>query len=397
MSRSVIIKLIIIVAFLVLPGVTRARSLVFDEKTKDANLEFTKNVKSFSIRNDFDLTLKIKQALLNQPYEKLEPLLSETSLEQIFEFAEELNQKSEPAVMKVENNRASTFNPGQNGQTVDTYKLNQDILTNLDPIRLSVIISPPAVTLSETNELGINELVATGESNFTGSSRSRITNIRVGAGRYNGLILAPDEEFSFNKFLGDINAANGYTPEIVIKGTELKKEFGGGLCQVSTTVFRAAMNAGLPIIERQNHSFAVQYYSPAGTDATIYTGVLDFKFKNNLASHMLIQTRIEGTKLYYDFYGTKDDRVVELEDPYSYDRQANGAMKATWNRKVTLNGKVLEDSFHSTYRPPSLYKLESTVESEIPNPDAPKEENNEENENIDIENNPDTINTETNP
>ncbi|MDP4000996.1 MAG: VanW family protein [bacterium] len=394
MSQSAIIKLIIIGTLFVLPGITQARSLVFDEKTNDVNLEFTKSVKTFSIRNDFDLTLKTKQALLNQPYEKLEPLLSEASLEQVLEFTDELTQKSEPATMFLENNWATTFSPGQNALTVDTYELNQDILANLDPIRLSVIISPPTVRLSETNELGINELVATGESNFTGSSRSRITNIRVGSSRYNGLILLPGEEFSFNKFLGDINAANGYTPEIVIKGTELKKEFGGGLCQVSTTVFRAAMNAGLPITERQNHSFAVQYYSPAGTDATIYTGVLDFKFKNNLASHMLIQTRIEGTKLYYDFYGTKDDRVVELEDPYTYDRQANGAMKATWNRKVTLNGEVLKDSFHSTYRPPSLYKLESTVESEIPNPDAPKEE--KKNIDIDIENDLDTINTETN-
>lgn len=370
MSRLNLIKFLFIFFLFLYPLTTNATGLIYDAQNWDIDVTFEQPAKKFNLRNNFDLTTATKQILLDYSKKNSDKLLSASTLEQLTAIVSEISQDSEPAVLLIEDNWVTKFNPGQNSQTLDTYLLKDGFQANFNPIRLVIKTNSPQISLEDTNNLGINELIATGESDFTGSSASRINNIKVGAGRYNGLILTPGEEFSFNKFLGDISAANGYTPEIVIKGTELKKEFGGGLCQVSTTVFRAAMNAGLPITERQNHSFAVQYYSPPGTDATIYTGVLDFKFKNNLPSHMMIQTRVEGKKLYYDFYGTKDQRVVELTDPQSYDRQASGAMKAVWGRKVTLNGEILEDSFYSNYRAPALFKKESTIESNIPNPDA---------------------------
>jgi vancomycin resistance protein YoaR len=77
-------------------------------------------------------------------------------------------------------------------------------------------------------------------------------------------------------------------PELVIKKEGTVPEFGGGLCQVSSTAFRAAMNGGLPITQRRNHAYAVQYYAPQGTDATIYPGVVDLKFINDTPGDILI-------------------------------------------------------------------------------------------------------------
>ncbi|MBI2607342.1 MAG: VanW family protein [Candidatus Doudnabacteria bacterium] len=372
MSQATILKIFIFASLFLLPATVAATGLVFDDQTWEVEVKYAEQAKIFSVRNNFDLRLKAKEILLNQASLNTAPTLDNASLGKILEVSEALNQPSKSAELVIENLRAKKFEPGQNGQILDTFALYQAILSGTDPVPLSIIISKPPVALADTNELGINELVAVGESNFAGSPANRVHNIRVGAEKYNGLVLAPGEEFGFNKFLGDVDATNGFLPELVIKQDGLKKEFGGGLCQVSTTVFRAVMNAGLPITERRNHSFAVQYYAPQGTDATIYPGVVDFRFINNLPSHLLIQTRVEGSKLYYDFYGTKDDRVVELSTPYSYDRQANGAMKSAWGRKVSINGEILEDTFYSNYRSPDLYKQESVVESNIPNPDAEK-------------------------
>jgi vancomycin resistance protein YoaR len=222
--------------------------------------------------------------------------------------------------------------------------------------------------LADTNNLGIKELVAVGESDFSGSPRNRRVNIGVGASRFQGLILKPGEEFSFNKFLGDVDGEHGFLPELVIKRSGLVPEFGGGLCQVSSTAFRAAMNAGVDITERRNHSFAVRYYAPQGTDATIYPGVTDFKFTNDLPSHLLIRTKIDGDKLYFEFYGTKDDRKITFDGPYQYDKKLDGSMKAVWTRWVEKNGQKTEEVFRSTYQPPALFQ--QTTQASTPNPDA---------------------------
>jgi vancomycin resistance protein YoaR len=160
-----------------------------------------------------------------------------------------------------------------------------------------------------------------------------------------------------------------------MKKTGVVPEFGGGLCQVSSTTFRAAMNAGLPITARRNHSFAVQYYAPQGTDATIYPGVQDLKFQNNLQSPIVIRTKIDGRKLYFEFYGTKDDRTVAFDGPVQYDKQTNGALKATWTRHVTLNGETTTQTFNSTYQPPALFHKEE--QKATPNPETLATANNQ--------------------
>jgi vancomycin resistance protein YoaR len=153
-------------------------------------------------------------------------------------------------------------------------------------------------------------------------------------------------------------------PELVIKKGTTTPEYGGGLCQISTTTFRAAVKAGLEITERRNHAYPVKYYNPQGTDATIYPPHPDLRFKNNTPAYILIQTRIERNKLYFDFYGSDDGREVVLKGPYAYDKKASGAMKATWTQEVyDKNGELeFKKVFYSNYKSPALYPRGTPLE-----------------------------------
>jgi vancomycin resistance protein YoaR len=197
--------------------------------------------------------------------------------------------------------------------------------------------------------------VAHGESNFTGSSNSRIQNIKSGASKFNGLILAPGQEFSFNQSLGPVTAETGFKPEMVIKTSGTVLEMGGGLCQVSTTAFRAALYGGLPITARRNHSYAVKYYAPQGTDATIYPGAVDFKFVNDTPSNLLITSRVEDLKLIFEYYGTADGRQVAIDGPYQYDRKPDGSMKARLARTISYGQKQNTETFYSKYVSKDLF------------------------------------------
>jgi vancomycin resistance protein YoaR len=222
---------------------------------------------------------------------------------------------------------------------------------------LVVDTTQPAVAAVEDIEaLGIKELLATGVSDFSGSPRNRIHNIEVGTARYHGLLIAPAKEFSFNEFLGPVDGEHGFKPELVIKHNVTKPEFGGGLCQVSTTVFRAAVQAGLDITARRNHAYAVRYYGKPGFDATIYPPYTDLRFTNNTPGYILIQARIEGKQLTFEFWGTSDGRQVEVEGPVTYAHQPDGAVKATLTQRVLRDGQVVsEEDFYSNYKSPNLF------------------------------------------
>jgi vancomycin resistance protein YoaR len=182
----------------------------------------------------------------------------------------------------------------------------------VEKIHPKVMIEAPEILA-----MGIKELISIGESDFSGSTWARTTNIEIGAQKFNGIIVPQGEIFSFNKRIGPIDSTQGYKRELVIFGEKVEKDYGGGICQVSSTAFRAALLAGLPIEERHPHSFAVSYYRPWGTDATIYPGVKDLKFRNDTHGAILVQTIIdkEAKKLRFLFYGTKDKRKVKIFGP----------------------------------------------------------------------------------
>jgi vancomycin resistance protein YoaR len=216
----------------------------------------------------------------------------------------------------------------------------------------------PKISLKKAKELGIDSLLATGQSNFAGSSIFRVQNITVGSAVYNGIVIKPGQEFSFNNLLGTVDASTGYKSELVVKNHEISSDFGGGLCQVSTTAFRAAVLAGLPITERHNHSLALKYYSPQGFDATIYPGVSDMRFINDTNGNILIQTQIRETELFFEFFGKNDGRKVILDGPKTLSWEVSGAMKTILNRTITYaDGMVFKDYFYSEFSPAALYPM----------------------------------------
>jgi vancomycin resistance protein YoaR len=299
------------------------------------------------------------------------------NLGMIYDFvkttAEKINVKVQEPELEIKDEKVIKFIPPTEGLSVDIFKTAFDTLTALQVDRNSVQISVnqtlPENSLSQTNSLGINELIAHGVSKFNGSPYNRRHNIAVGTEKFKGIIIKPGEEFSFNKFLGPVEASEGFLPELVIKGDKgTIPELGGGLCQVSSTTFRAAMEAGLPITQRRNHAYAVQYYAPQGTDATIYPGVIDLKFINDTPGAILIWPyQKDKDTLVFDFYGTKDTRQVTLHTPIQYDKKPNGSMKAIWTRDVIgADGTTKTDEFKSTYQSPALFhKTEEFVSAPV--------------------------------
>lgn len=257
--------------------------------------------------------------------------------------------------------RVDEFSAPQRGLTVNIDATAQQIAraVTLRQGEVSLVVDSEEPLISQHADiqaLGITSLLARGESDFASSPRNRIHNITVGASRYQGLLILPGEEFSFNEHLGPVNAAAGFKPELVIKNNATIPEFGGGLCQVSTTAFRAAIHTGLEVTERRNHAYAVRYYGTPGFDATIYPGYTDLRFRNNTPGHILIQTKIEGTKLIFEFWGTPDGRTVEIDGPTPYNRQPNGAVKATLTQRVIKDGQTINQKvFASNYKSPALY------------------------------------------
>lgn len=254
--------------------------------------------------------------------------------------------------------RVETFRPSTQGRRL---KINESgtliissIISGNSSISLVFDQIEPEITLDKINNLGITTLLGKGESDYGHSSSSRIHNIKVGMSKYNGIILKPGEEFSFNKFLGEVDERSGYLSELVIKSGKLIYEYGGGLCQVATTMFRSAVMSGLEITERKPHSFPVQYYDPQGFDATIYPGVVDLKFTNNTLNHILIQTKLVGSKLLIEIYGHDNKRRVEMEGPIQYAQKSNGSMKAYFVRKIynKNNDLIKEERFDSVYKAP---------------------------------------------
>src|SRR5581483_7798060 len=275
----------------------------------------------------FDIS-QIISSLKSKTVFPLELTINEEALnDSITKIANEININPTNAKFTINGNKVTSFSPESNGLRVESEELIQKIKDEIaknDSRNISIDIPTQIVyaqiKTSDVNNLGIKELIGSGTSHFAGSPSSRIYNINLAASRINGTLIAPGDTFSFNETVGDISSLNGYQQAFVIQNGQTVLGDGGGVCQVSTTMFRAAMNAGLPIIERHAHAYRVHYYeedAAPGFDATIYSPQVDFKFRNDTNNFILIQTQIDLTKLVltFNFYGTKDERVVNITNP----------------------------------------------------------------------------------
>ena len=183
--------------------------------------------------------------------------------------------------------------------------------------------NPPASDGTTGAELGITQLVQSTTTYFYGSDNARVQNIKAASSRFNGLLVAPGETFSMAQALGDITLDNGYAEALIILGDQTIKGVGGGVCQVSTTLFRTVFFAGYPVDERHPHAYRVGYYEQksngssnpqlAGLDATVFVPLVDFKFTNDTPYWLLMETNVSGYSLTWKFYSTSDGRSVSWD------------------------------------------------------------------------------------
>ncbi|MCD6094748.1 VanW family protein [bacterium] len=292
------------------------------------------------------------------------PQLDERLIESyLSELSETVNVEPKNPTLSFKEGKLEIVSPPKTGRVLkikeSAKEIQEKILRKETTITLLFEEKKPSITEEKIKELQIEKLIGTGTSNFAGSPKNRIHNIKIGASKFNGVLIAPDEEFSFNKTLGEVGPAQGYLPELVIKKNKTVPEYGGGICQVSTTMFRAAVNSGMKITARTPHAYPVKYYNPQGFDATVYDPYPDLRFINNTGGYILIQSKIEGNNLTFEFYGKDDKRKVIVKGPYQYDFKEDGSMKAKLYQEVWREGKlILKQTFLSSYKSPKLYPIQ---------------------------------------
>ncbi|HEY9152247.1 MAG TPA: VanW family protein [Anaerolineales bacterium] len=280
--------------------------------------------------------------------------------------------------------------PSVTGRTIDinasVQAINDAVARGVHTIPIVMQETQPAASDTVTaQQLGVTQLIEQQTTYFYGSPPERIQNIQTAAARFDGVLVAPGETFSMGQTLGDVSLNNGYTEALIIYGNQTIKGVGGGVCQVSTTLFRTVLNAGFPVVERVPHAYRVSWYEEsssgtinpnfAGMDATVYFPLVDFKFTNDSPYWILMETNTGSDYLTWQFYSTPDGRSVTINStgpqnivpapPASFvvnpdlkfnqmnqtDYAVNGA-DVDVTRTVTKNGAVyFQDEFKSHYEP----------------------------------------------
>lgn len=280
--------------------------------------------------------------------------------------------------------RVSSLAQSQMGHTLDVNATLDAIEKGLRGDARTVEVartdtSPKVSSSMSAADLGITGLITQATTFFKGSSAARLKNVEVAASRFNGVVIPPGGIFSFADYLGDVSVESGFEEGLIIVGDKTIPGVGGGVCQVSTTAFQAALRAGFPILERTPHAYRVSYYENGmgpGFDAAVFTPQVDMKFKNDSPAHLLIKTVYDpkAVTLTFKFYGALDGRQVSFTKPvisnivahgpdiYERDpegkaapgkaRQVDHAVDgATINvsRIVTKDGVARKDNFASKY------------------------------------------------
>jgi vancomycin resistance protein YoaR len=308
----------------------------------------------------------------------------------ISEIVTQINREPQEPVFVFDSAKVSEFSPAKDGLLVKEDLLRDMIVGNLRSLEgdgeetltidIPIVRTAPKTATKDVNNLGIKELIGKGTSRFAGSIPNRIHNIQLATGKMKGVLILPGEVFSFNDTLGDVSSLTGFKQAYVIKEGKTILGDGGGVCQVSTTFFRAALNAGLPIVERAAHAYRVGYYeqnSAPGFDATVYAPHPDLKIKNDTPGYLLIQPSVDlkNVTLVFEIYGTSDGRIATVSKPVISSSVAPGEDIYTddptlpmgtvkqiehkaWGAKVVFNYEVVRDggviykkTFVSNYQP----------------------------------------------
>ena len=300
----------------------------------------------------------------------------------------QVNKLPRGKVTRTDGQRVVGFEIMERGESLDinafTKNFKEAFFSKKDSVSLIMKRNDNNVP---SESYGIFALLGEGKSKFNGSIPGRINNLTLAAQRTSGVLVPPGDIYSFNASVGEISATTGYDTAYIISNGRTVLGEGGGVCQTSTTLFRAILNAGLPIVERHPHAYRVGYYeidSPVGIDASVYQPSLDLRFKNDTPNYVLIEAvwDLQEQSLTFRIYGTPDGRKVEMTEPVVtnqsappaplYEDDASLPKGTTWQvdfaawgaqvsfkRTVTKGGKILyEDTFASSYQPwRAIYKV----------------------------------------
>lgn len=343
---------------------------------KGFNLNFFEKRRYLTSKEVFSL-IKIRKNKDGIYYDLNEELLKKLT----YEVREIVDNKPRARVTKFEGDKVLDFEINQEGSVLDEANFRKNFRRKLFSEEYSMEL--PSVKIGNNfpkESYGINHLIGVGKSTYFHSIDSRVHNLALAAEKLNGTLVAPGEEFSFLQNVGPISSSTGFQTAYVISEGRTVLGEGGGVCQTSTTLFRAALNSGLPITSRYPHAYRVGYYeqdAKAGFDASVFYPSLDLKFKNDTGHYVLIQTEVDKKNYAMTFYlfGTKDGRKVEITEPklYGYiptpaaeyvedkslrpgeikqiDFPASG-ITSEFERTVTKDGTQLyKDVYKSTYSP----------------------------------------------
>lgn len=345
-------------AYAALPGEMNLKNgyQMFILKSKDPSLwaEYEKvYFKGFELKLSEEELSKIPENLLERKIVKgVDRAYITRFLEE--KISQKIYQEAQIASLSLQDEKVSIEGNIQREQKLNiplsVRIIEKALHENIDEVELAIDSHDPLIEVSpELSLIGIKEILAVGSSDFSGSSPARVHNIQTALKKYNGKLIKPGETFSFNDSLGFVHASTGYKKELVIKGEQTIPEWGGGVCQVSSTLYRGVMLSGLPIEERANHSYSVSYYYPAGSDATIYPGSRDLRFTNQTGSAILLAAHIRDESLFFTLLGTKEEKNVDLFGPYITNAKAAPPPKYLPSTTLEEGERVLISQAHKGF------------------------------------------------
>ncbi|HDR4428060.1 TPA: VanW family protein [Bacillus cereus] len=293
--------------------------------------------------NRYKMRKQAENGELKRDY-KLTPQLNTTAYESFMK--DKYNETLKNPVNAELSIEGTTVNisQSQNGEKIDKGKLTdltkQAITSGTSDITLPVTLLKPERSTEDIQKMGIKEVIAEYSTPMAGRNGNQSFNVNKSANTLSGVIVAPDETFSFNGRVGVTDAAHGYKSAAVYSQGKVIQSAGGGVCQVSSTLYSAALRADLGIVSRSNHSMPVNYL-PLGQDAAVADYGPDLKFKNNTGNHIYIQAFSNGGSITTRIFGTNTGKNVEVSSQVI--SRTNDKITAVTYKKVTQNGEVISN------------------------------------------------------
>ncbi len=209
-----------------------------------------------------------------------------------------------------------------------------------DEYEIPLKYTAPSVTTNMIGTEAFPDLLAKFSTNYNARDTDRTTNLRLAAEKINGTVLMPGETFSYNTVVGERTIAAGYKEAAMYQNGEVVDGLGGGICQISTTLYNAVLYSNLEIVERRNHQF-VPSYAKAGRDATVVYGSIDFKFKNTRNYPVKILCTVSGGVAKCEIYGLKENPDYDVEITSRVTETTATSIKSETYKTVRQNGQVI--------------------------------------------------------